>query len=157
MLRSELTFEFGMSAPVRPILLSGLARTSPEVRNGQLLPLGSRFLFGAAGSVELVRISDSGNLRTQELPGRAFPVRELPRLTGGFVEIQTISHWQNLSISVAESVILQRYRVAEVVTISHDAVENAGISHERTTDFGHFWLWPLECDSTCELVTQRIS
>src|SRR4029077_12990645 len=62
--------------------------------------------------------------------------------------------WQNLSIWVSESVILGESRVPEQVTIPHSTAENNEFSSRRTSDFRHLGLWPLECDSTSELVIQ---
>jgi hypothetical protein len=62
--------------------------------------------------------------------------------------------WQNLSISIAESVILDEMSVTEKVTILQKATENTEVLSGRTSDFRHLGLWPLECDSTCELVIQ---
>jgi hypothetical protein len=44
----------------------------------------------------------------------------------------------------------------EVVTFPDKAIENAVFVSRRTSDFRHLGLWPFECDSTCELVIQRI-
>jgi len=57
-------------------------------------------------------------------------------------------------ILVAESVILEQTRSAEVVTILQKAAENTKVSSRRTSDFGHLGLWPSECDSKRELVIQ---
>ena len=62
--------------------------------------------------------------------------------------------WQNLSIWVSESVILGESRVTEEVTIPRRAAENSEFRSRRTSDFRHLGLWPLECDSTSELVIQ---
>jgi hypothetical protein len=62
--------------------------------------------------------------------------------------------WQNLSIWVSESVILGELRVTEEVTIPHKATENTEVWSRGTSDFRHLGLWPLECDSTSELVIQ---
>jgi hypothetical protein len=66
----------------------------------------------------------------------------------------TSCDWQNLSIWVSESVILGETRVAQQVTILQEVTENAQSVFGRTSDFRHLGLWPLECDSTCELVIQ---
>jgi hypothetical protein len=62
--------------------------------------------------------------------------------------------WQNLSIWVSESVILGVSRMMAQVTIPQKAAENAEFASRRTSDFRHLGLWPLECDSTSELVIQ---
>ena len=86
---------------------------------------------------------------------RAFPEGELRRLTGGLTgKMDTRVDWQNLSIWVSESVILEELRVTEEVTIPQYATENTEFSSRRTSDFRHLGLWPLECDSTSELVIQ---
>ena len=35
-----------------------------------------------------------------------------------------------------------------------NAAENTKFVSERTSDFSHLGLWPLECDRTSELVSQ---
>jgi hypothetical protein len=62
--------------------------------------------------------------------------------------------WQNMSIRVPKSVILDALRLVAEVTILPKAAENARVLPGRTSDFGHLGLWPTECDSTCELVIQ---
>ncbi len=41
-----------------------------------------------------------------------------------------------------------------MVPIAYLAAENARFMPGRTSDFRHLGLWPLECDSTGELVIQ---
>jgi hypothetical protein len=53
-----------------------------------------------------------------------------------------------------ESVILTRQKAANLVTSTLKSAENTWLVSERTADFSHLGLWPLECDSTCELVIQ---
>jgi hypothetical protein len=62
--------------------------------------------------------------------------------------------WQNLSIRITESGILELSRTFEKVTSLHDATENRQLSSGRTSDLGHLGPWHSECDSTCELVIQ---
>src|SRR5208337_1999698 len=45
-------------------------------------------------------------------------------------------------------------RVTGKVPIAYLAAENAQFMPGRTSDFRHLGLWPLECDSTGELVIQ---
>ena len=61
---------------------------------------------------------------------------------------------QNMSVRVSKSVILDGLKLAAEVTIPPKAGENARVLPGRTSDFGHLGLWPIECDSTCELVIQ---
>jgi hypothetical protein len=92
---------------------------------------------------------------TQEKQKPAFPKWELRHLTGGLNRRwETQDDWQNLSIWVSESVILGESRVTEEVTIPRRAAENSEFRSRRTSDFRHLGLWPLECDSTSELVIQ---
>jgi hypothetical protein len=69
-------------------------------------------------------------------------------------KVETRGNWQNLSIWVSQSVILGGLRAAEEVTIPQKAAENAAFASRRTSDFRHLGIWPLECDSTSELVIQ---
>jgi hypothetical protein len=69
-------------------------------------------------------------------------------------KMETRDDWQNLSIWVSENVILEVLRVTGEVTIPQKATENAEFASRRTSDFRHFGFWPLECDSTSELVIQ---
>src|SRR5260370_2201525 len=68
--------------------------------------------------------------------------------------MKTQDDWQNLSIWVSESVILGGSRVTDEVTIPYSTAENIEFLSRRTSDFRHLGLWPLECDSTSELVIQ---
>ena len=68
--------------------------------------------------------------------------------------METKGDWQNLSIWVSESVILGESRVTDEVTILRSTAENNEFSSRRTSNFRHLGLWPLECDSTSELVIQ---
>jgi len=40
------------------------------------------------------------------------------------------------------------------MTIRENVVENAEFARKGTSDLRHLGLWPLECDSTSELVIQ---
>ena len=71
-----------------------------------------------------------------------------------YVKVEMNNDWQNLSIWVSESVILGGLRVTEEVTMLQKPTENTEVSSRRPSDFRHLGLWPLECDSTCELVIQ---
>ena len=69
-------------------------------------------------------------------------------------KMETGGDWQNLSIWVPESVILEESRVTEAVTASQKGAENTEVSSRRTSNFRHLALWPSECDSRNELVIQ---
>ena len=69
-------------------------------------------------------------------------------------KMETRGDWQNLSIWVSESVILGMLSGPEEVTNLQKGAENTEVWSERTSDFRHLGLWPLECDSTGELVIQ---
>jgi hypothetical protein len=45
--------------------------------------------------------------------------------------------------------------VNQKVTIPQKLIENTQFCTKRTSDLGHYSLWPQECDSTGELVIQR--
>src|ERR1700730_14690866 len=89
---------------------------------------------------------------TQEKQKPAFPKWELRHLTGGLRcngDAGRLAKFVNL---VSENVILGESRVTEEVTIPRRAAENTEFRSRRTSDFRHLGLWPLECDSTSELV-----
>jgi len=70
------------------------------------------------------------------------------------VKMETSANWQNLSIPISESVILEESRATEKVTAPQKVAENTEVSPRRTSNFRHLGLWPSECDSTSELVIQ---
>jgi hypothetical protein len=53
-----------------------------------------------------------------------------------------------------ESVIVTTQKDATLVTSTLKSAENTWLVSKRTADFSHLGLWPLECDSTSELVIQ---
>jgi hypothetical protein len=57
-------------------------------------------------------------------------------------KIEVRRDWQNLSIGVPESVILEEKRVIGEVTIPQNAAENTMVPSGRTSDFRHLGLWP---------------
>lgn len=61
---------------------------------------------------------------------------------------------QNLSIRITESVILGEFEGRDKVTTPRKAAENTEFCSRTTHDLGHLYVWPLECDSRCELVIQ---
>ena len=86
---------------------------------------------------------------------RAFETGQLPHPTGILKgKTMTRTTCQFLSIWVSESVILGGSRATGKVTVPHKVAENAGFAPKGASDFRHLGLWPLECDSRCELVIQ---
>jgi hypothetical protein len=93
-------------------------------------------------------VSEEANARRADL--------RVPRLGVAAPDgrFEGVDRCQNMSVGVSKSVILDGRKLWAEVTIPPKAAENARVLPGRTSDFGHLGLWPIECDSTCELVIQ---